>query len=137
MPEQSRHTTPVRRDAQRGFSLAKWDLGDSITSGLGSNHTSTLSPVQHCAPKLMAIPLLYHSFPILETWPLVISMLAVDPWLQPPCLTLSTTYSSGLSNISLWLMCCIYDKSRQLIKKQRHHITFPTKICIVKAIVFQ
>jgi hypothetical protein len=26
--------------------------------------------------------------------------------------------------------------NRQLIKKQRYHITFPTKVCIVKAIVF-
>ena len=69
-------TATVRRGAQRGFSLAKWDLGDSITSGLGSNHTSTLSPVhQVCVLTLMAIPLLYHSFPILETWPLVTSML--------------------------------------------------------------
>ena len=60
----------------------------------------------------------------------------MDPWLQSPCLTLSTTYSSGLSNISLRLMCCMYDKPRQLIKKQRYHITFPTKVCIVKGIVF-
>ena len=28
------------------------------------------------------------------------------------------------------------DKPRQYIKKQRYHITFPTKVCIVKAIVF-
>ena len=30
-----------------------------------------------------------------------------------------------------------YDKSRQCIKKQRHHSTLLTNVCIVKAMVFQ
>lgn len=68
--EQSKHYCNCGKRCSRcsrWSGLAEWELGDGMTSGLGSDHTSDMSPVHYCVPKLMAIPPLHHSFPILAT----------------------------------------------------------------------